>query len=122
MAGAEDATVHRWEDLPKDVPMDKLDRRRIIGERFMVSDVFLHAGCIVPSHSHENEQMAMVMSGRVKFGLGEGDDSREQTLGAGEVLHLPANVAHSAEALEDTRILDIFSPVSEKTGIDEADG
>jgi len=36
---------------------------------------------------------------------------------AGEVLHLPANVPHSAEALEETLVLDIFSPTSEKTGI-----
>jgi len=38
---------------------------------------------------------------------------------AGEILHLPSFVPHSAEALEDTLVLDIFSPPSEKTGIDK---
>ena len=39
-------------------------------------------------------------------------------VGPGEVLHLPSNCPHSAEALEETVVLDIFSPPSERTGID----
>ena len=38
---------------------------------------------------------------------------------AGEVLHLPSNVPHSAFALEDSTVIDVFSPISEKTGLDE---
>ena len=33
-------------------------------------------------------------------------------------MHLPSNVAHSAEALEDSYMFDLFSPPCEKTGID----
>jgi len=44
-------------------------------------------------------------------------DRHDMVIEAGEVLHLPANVPHSAEALEETLVLDIFSPTSEKTGI-----
>ena len=119
MPATQSASVYRWEDMEKDFPMELIERRRIIGENFMVSDVFLHKGFTVPSHQHDNEQMALVLTGKVKFGVGEGDDYREETLVGGEVLHLPSNVAHSALALEDSRIFDIFSPVSEKTGIDE---
>jgi len=119
-AASATATVHRWKDLPIDRPMPLLERRRIIGTHAMVSHVTLLKGVKVPTHAHANEQIAMVMSGRVRFGLGaEGSkDRREVTLGAGECLHLPCNAPHSAEALEESLVLDVFSPPSERTGID----
>ncbi len=120
MTARKSAVRYRWDELPEDRPMALLDRRRIIGERMMLSDVFLKRGCTVPTHSHENEQFACVMSGRLRFDLGaEGSAQREEIiLTAGEVLHLPSNVPHSAVALEDSRVLDVFSPPSEKTGVD----
>ena len=115
-----EATRYCWEQLPNDRPMDLLERRRIIGEKSMLSRVFLRKGCFVPSHAHENEQFACTLSGRLRFGLGTpgASDFREVVVSAGEVLHLPANVPHPAEALEDTLVLDIFSPPSATTGID----
>jgi len=115
-----DAKKYRWTELEVDRPMELLDRRRIIGDRMMISQVCLHRGCDVPMHAHENEQFAMVMSGRVRFGLGGagGAAVREVVLTAGEVLHLPSRVPHSAYAEEETIVLDVFSPPSEKTGID----
>ena len=64
----------------------------------------------------------MVISGKIRFDLGEqgSPDRREVVLEGGSVLHLPGNLPHSAEALEDTLVYDIFSPVSEGTGIDRA--
>ena len=115
-----DVTRYRWADLPQDHPLALLDRRRIIGERMMISEVLLRKGCVVPAHAHENEQFACVIRGRLRFGIGDerGPGHREITLGSGEVLHLPSNVPHSAEALEDTLVLDLFSPPSETTGVD----
>jgi quercetin dioxygenase-like cupin family protein len=100
--------------------MDLLERRRIIGQRMMMSEVRLRPGCHVPTHSHENEQFAYVVRGRIRFGIGaEGGPEREEmVLEGGEVLYLASNVPHSAEALEETLVLDIFSPPSETTGID----
>ncbi|MBI1850572.1 MAG: cupin domain-containing protein [Planctomycetes bacterium] len=100
--------------------MEQLERRRIIGEKMMISRVHLEKGCVVPTHSHENEQFACVVSGRLSFGIGaEGSASRRVVVVEnGEVLHLPPNVPHSAEALEDTLVLDLFSPPSQTTGID----
>ena len=113
--------VHRWSDLPQDHPMPLLDRRRIVGERMMISEVFLHQGFKVPTHAHENEQFAMVARGRIRFTIAEGTpDEAQLTLEGGQVIHLPSNVPHAAEALEDTLVYDLFSPVSEGTGVDEA--
>ena len=122
MTATADAVRYRWEEMAKDCPMDLIERRRIMGERVMISDIFLRKGFSVASHTHDNEQMAVVLSGRIRFTIGEGDDARVEILEGGEVMHLPSNVAHGAEALEDTRILDIFSPVSETTGVDNANG
>jgi quercetin dioxygenase-like cupin family protein len=100
--------------------MALLERQRIIGEQAMISRVHLRRGCYVATHAHANEQFGIIVSGRLKFGLGaEGSPERVfKTVGPDEVIHLPANLPHSAEALEDTIVLDIFSPPSEKTGID----
>lgn len=114
------AVKYCWNDLPRDQPMQLLARRRIIGKRMMISQVLLERGCDVPMHRHENEQFACILSGALRFGIGE-EGSPEHSLvevRAGEVLHLPSNLPHSAYALEETLVLDIFSPPSEMTGID----
>ena len=100
--------------------MDKLARRRIIGTQMMLSQVHLQKGCHVPTHAHSNEQFALIVSGKLRFGIGaEGTaERREVDVSAGEVMHLPSNVPHSADALEDTLVIDLFSPPSETTGID----
>ncbi len=112
----------RWSELPTDRPMPLIDRQRVVGDAMMISRVHLHRGFRVPTHHHANEQMVVVLSGRCRFGLGaEGSPQRREIEAAGgEVLVLPPNVPHSCEALEDTIIMDLFSPPSEKTGVDKA--
>ena len=114
------ATRYTWNDLSQDRPMDKLARRRIIGTQMMLSQVHLQKGCHVPTHAHSNEQFGLIVSGKLRFGIGaEGTaERREVDVSAGEVMHLPSNVPHSADALEDTLVIDLFSPPSETTGID----
>ena len=114
------AVHYRWDELPEDAPIELLTRRRVIGEQVAVARVLLRKGCLVKTHAHENEQFSVVLSGRARFGVGaEGSSQRQDVLvSAGEMLHLPGNVPHSALALEDTLILDIFSPPSHQTGID----
>ena len=115
--------VHAFDRLPADHPMALLSRQRVIGEHVMISRVVLEKGCDVPMHAHANEQMAIVLSERLRFGLGRPGtpEYREVTLtggGTGEVLHLPSNLPHSAFAEERTVVLDVFSPPSATTGID----
>jgi quercetin dioxygenase-like cupin family protein len=99
----------RWEDVPRERVTDLLDRKLITGERIMLSHVFLRKGCVVPKHSHDNEQFTYVLEGALRFWIGE-DGAEEVVVRAGEVLHIPSNVPHKAEALEDTLDMDIFSP------------
>ena len=100
---------YRVEDVPRERVTDMLDRRLITGERSMLAHVYLKKGCIVPFHSHENEQISYILEGALRFWIGEqGED--EVVLRAGEVLVIPSRVRHKAEALEDTVDVDIFTP------------
>ncbi len=98
-----------WEDMPRERVTDALSRRLITGERMMLAQVYLDKGCIVPRHSHENEQLTYILEGSLRFWIGE-DGEEELMVRAGQVLHIPSNVPHMAEALEDTLDVDVFSP------------
>ena len=120
-----DAAVYNWPDRPADQPMPKIERRRIIGSQAMISHVVLEPGCDVPSHTHENEQFAIVLSGRARFTIGQPDTPDAhvvEVVGSpeGTVLHLPPNVPHACLAIERCVILDVFSPPSQTTGIDRS--
>jgi quercetin dioxygenase-like cupin family protein len=106
---ARTVTWYRWDELPREKVSAMLDRRLITGDRMMLAHVYLKKGCIVPKHSHENEQITYILEGALKFWIGE-DQQQELIVAAGEVLHIPSNVPHMAEALEDTLDVDIFSP------------
>jgi quercetin dioxygenase-like cupin family protein len=103
------ATRYRWDELPKEAVNDDLSRRLISGDRIMLAHVYLEQGCVVPKHEHENEQLTYILEGKLRFWLGE-DESEVVDVGAGEVLHIPSNLPHKAEALEDTLDVDVFSP------------
>jgi quercetin dioxygenase-like cupin family protein len=103
------ATHYRWDDLPKEELKPDLHRRLIPAERMTIGHVYLDKGCVVPKHSHENEQLTYILAGTLRFWLGD-DEGEVVDVHAGEVLHIPAHIPHSAEALEDTLDVDIFSP------------
>lgn len=107
--GEQNVTHYRWHDMPKEDVSDNLARRLITGDRMMLAHVYLKKGCIVPRHSHENEQITYILEGGLRFWIGA-DESQTLDVMAGEVLHIPSNVQHKAEALEDTLDVDIFSP------------
>jgi quercetin dioxygenase-like cupin family protein len=95
-----------WKTMEIEHLNEKLTRQMISGENATISQLVLKKGATVPRHSHVNEQYSWIISGALKFVF----DDREILVGEGEVLLIPANVAHSAVALEDTVDVDIFAP------------
>ena len=83
-----------------------LQRQLVVGEDIMLARVLLKKGCIVPLHSHHNEQLTYILDGALKFWI----DGQEIVVNAGETLCIPANMPHKAEALADTIDLDVFTP------------
>lgn len=102
-------TFYRWDDMPEERMTDMISRRFITGDKAMLAHVYLKKGALVPKHHHENEQITYILEGALRFHLGD-DQTQEIIVRAGEVLHIPSNVPHAAEALEDTLDVDIFSP------------
>jgi quercetin dioxygenase-like cupin family protein len=96
-----------FDRIPVETLNPLIDRQFVYGERTMLARLLLRKGAIVPKHSHENEQITYILEGALRFTMG---DSQVITVRAGEVLVIPSNLPHSAEALEDTLDLDVFTP------------
>jgi quercetin dioxygenase-like cupin family protein len=98
-----------WEEVEKEQVTDVISRRLVWGERMMIAQVVLDKGSVVPKHVHENEQITYILEGALRFWIGE-EGEEELVVRAGEILYIPSNVPHKAEALEDTLDVDVFSP------------
>ena len=110
--GATGSTWYRWDQVEREELHERLSRRLITGDQMMLAHVYLKKGCVVPKHFHINEQFTYILEGALRFLIGD-DGAEEIVVHAGEVLHLPANVAHEAHALEDTLDMDVFCPPRE---------
>jgi quercetin dioxygenase-like cupin family protein len=97
----------KFESLDTDKMNPLITRQMLNGDDATFARLVLLRGAIVPRHHHRSEQYTMIFSGALKFLF---DDGSETTVHAGEILMIPANVPHSAEALEDTIDFDFFSP------------
>lgn len=103
---------YRWNEIRTERMKGTITRRLISGERMMIAQVFLKKGDDVPKHAHHNEQLSYIVSGALRFLLGERGE-HELVVRAGEVLVIPSNLPHSALALEDTLDVDVFCPPRE---------
>jgi len=86
-----------------------LQRQMLVGETMMLARVLLKKGCVVPEHSHHNEQITYILEGALKFWI----DGKVIVVKGGDVLTIPPHMPHKAEALEDTVDLDVFNPPRE---------
>ena len=101
--------VQRWNEEPVEQLNPAIGRQMIHTETMTLARITLRKGALVPRHEHPNEQIATVLEGRLRFVVGD----EERVVVAGESVPLPANVPHEVEALEDSVVLDVFSPVRE---------
>jgi len=95
-----------WSSIDLEDLNPLLQRQFVVGQNIMVARVLLKKGCVVPEHSHHNEQVTYILEGALKFWIG----GKEIVVKAGEVLTIPPDMPHKAEAVEDTVDLDIFNP------------
>jgi quercetin dioxygenase-like cupin family protein len=105
-AGKPELQYIPWQTIPLEDLNPLLQRQFVVGQELMLARVLLKKGCIVPEHTHHNEQLTYILEGTLKFWI----DGREIVVHAGEVLCIPAHMPHKAEALEDTVDLDVFNP------------
>ena len=95
-----------WQTIDLEELNPLLQRQFVVGRDIMVARVLMKKGCIIPLHSHYNEQFTYILEGALKFWV----DGKEIVVNAGEVLTIPPHMPHKAEALLDTVDLDVFNP------------
>jgi quercetin dioxygenase-like cupin family protein len=95
-----------WDAEPVEPLNDRIGRQMLNGDAMTLARILLAAGAVVPRHSHPNEQIATVLSGRLRFALGD----EERVVCAGEGVLIAGDVPHEVEALEDSVVLDAFAP------------
>ncbi|MDH4219739.1 MAG: cupin domain-containing protein [Candidatus Aminicenantes bacterium] len=79
------------------------------GERTSLSEFSLEKGSVIPKHRHPHEQTGYVISGRLIFTIGDERFKAEP----GDSWNIPGNVEHDVEVLEDTVVIEVFSPARE---------
>jgi quercetin dioxygenase-like cupin family protein len=103
------ATRVDFNAMPHEKMRGSITRRFAHSATTMLAEVRLKAGDFVPAHRHDNEQLTYVISGAMKFILGDAGEAFE-FVRAGELLIIPGGLLHAAEILEDTFELDVFNP------------
>ncbi len=104
-----EATHVKWADVPAEMVNPLLERRFVVGTQTMVARMYLAKGCVVPLHSHHNEQVSYIESGALLFTV----QGKDTIVRAGELICMPPHVPHTAVALEDTVDIDFFVPPRE---------
>ena len=99
-----------FDDLARIGPLpiwEGIAARAVEGERLTLAVVELDPGAVAREHSHENEQLGIVLAGGMTFRIG--DETRE--LGPGDAYTIPSNVPHEATAGADGAVvIDVFAP------------
>ena len=79
------------------------------GGGLMTVEVKFAAGCQVPAHTHPHEQVSYVVSGRIELTLG----GKTEVLGPGDTFYAGPDEPHGVNFLEDSVVVDTFSPQRE---------
>jgi quercetin dioxygenase-like cupin family protein len=70
----------------------------------------LDAGSRMPEHQHSQEQIAHILKGHLRMIV----SGVPHEMKAGDSIYLASNVPHRVETIEDTTVLDTFSPPREE--------
>jgi quercetin dioxygenase-like cupin family protein len=79
------------------------------GEKTLMGEFSLTKGAEIPPHAHPHEQTGIMISGKVRFKIGDELFEAE----AGDSWCIPGEVEHAVEVVEDSVVLEVFSPVRE---------
>ena len=100
--------VAAWKDVASEHAGDGIERQTIHGDRQTLVRYWYAPGAVFPSHAHPEEQMTVVLSGRITFTVGD----KSITLGPGEIATIPGGVPHGATVTGDEPVetLNTLSP------------
>ena len=78
-------------------------------DQITVGHVHAKAGSVLPEHQHPHQQVTNVISGELSMTV----DGETRTCKAGDAVVIPGDTPHSARALTDCYLIDVFQPVRE---------
>jgi quercetin dioxygenase-like cupin family protein len=84
-----------------------LRKTLVWGEEALLSEYILEGGSILPVHKHPEEQLGYLVAGHIILYI----DGEKCEAYPGDSWAIPANVEHSADIIEDSIAIEIFSPV-----------
>ncbi len=91
-------------------PLEGIEQKTLVyGEKTLMSEFRLKKGSAVPLHSHPHEQAGYLVSGQVTFTV----DSEQTICNPGDSWCIAGDKEHGAEALQDSVLVEVFSPVRE---------
>ena len=99
-------TLYDWTEIPLEEMTPFFARRVIHTPSMTIAQLELKQGGHVSLHHHINEQVSIVVSGKLVFHIG----GKVITVGPGQTLVIPPNLPHSVEVLEDAIVTDVFTP------------
>jgi unsaturated pyranuronate lyase len=102
-------TNYDWNLMPAEQLNPLVARRAIHTASLTIARLELLKGAVVPEHSHVHEQISTVERGALLFQI----EGREVVLRSGQSLAIPSEVPHKVTALEDSYVVDVFSPCRE---------
>jgi quercetin dioxygenase-like cupin family protein len=100
---------YNWNEVPEVELSPGLTRQMIHTSRMTILRVRFKKGVASPPHQHIHEQVTMLASGAMRFDLA----GETILLRPGDLLPIPSNVPHGAQALEDSVLIDVFTPPRE---------
>ena len=103
--------AYTWDEIPDEAVRPGVRRRAFGTEQAMLVLNHCEPGMDVRPHTHDFDQIAMIVSGTAIYHVG--DIANE--VGAGSIMHIPAGVEHYIEPTGDTPVknLDVFAPCRE---------
>ena len=79
------------------------------GDKTSLGEFLLEKGYTIPIHKHPHEQTGYIISGHITFTI----DGEKYNTEPGDSWCIPGNVEHGVEVLEDSVVIEVFSPVRE---------
>lgn len=98
-----------WNDLPRESLRRGIERAGFGGENVLCQFAWVSPGAERRPHSHEFEQLVIVLEGQCLFHVG----GTAHRCGPGSLLRVPPLTEHYIEVLGDAPVfeIDIFAPV-----------
>lgn len=96
----------RWDSVREETVNPLITRRVVHMAGMTLVQLTYKQGAVVPLHSHVHEQATTLIAGALKLDVGD----QPVVLRPGETLCVPSGVPHMAEALEDSRAMEVFVP------------